>query len=373
MKTLRSFWIIGLALSLFVSCCVTDTHQDKDTYFNGDITIIKAFDKDTLLCPIKIELEDIYTGSVLAYDSLLFFISSKYSDYWIYVFDLSSKKHIASLCPKGEGPDDFFDCKNSEQFVEEKGELKLWIRDNNKTARLVNITKSIKGGITVCDSIVPMDWNKSFVYPATSLFFLKDGYILGQNQCEEQYSKGKEYIPRKFYLYKDSLENKVEEYKLFNRPVILQDDKYDVLSGIFYANHSCISPDQSKVVIAMQRVAQISILDTKSGKQAGYRMNHTLDYGDIEKNYESSHLYYMSMAVNDKHIFAPYIDRVALGENNPWETNVLHVFDWDGTPVYKIQLSKKISFITLDPKYNILYAQGEDDSIWAYDVSWLSK
>ena len=87
MKTLRSFWIIGLALSLFVSCCVTDTHQDKDTYFNGDITIIKAFDKDTLLCPIKIELEDIYTGSVLAYDSLLFFISSKYSDYWIYVFD----------------------------------------------------------------------------------------------------------------------------------------------------------------------------------------------------------------------------------------------------------------------------------------------
>ena len=102
-------------------------------------------------------------------------------------------------------------------------------------------------------------------------------------------------------------------------------------------------------------------------------MNHTLDYGDIEKNYESSHLYYMSMAINDKHIFAPYIDRVALGENNPWETNVLHVFDWDGTPVYKIQLSKKISFITLDPKYNILYAQGEDDSIWAYDVSWLSK
>ena len=71
MRTLRDFWIIGLVLSLFVTSCVIHTNQDKDTYFNGDITIIKAFDKDTLLYPIKIELEDIYTGSVLAYDSFI--------------------------------------------------------------------------------------------------------------------------------------------------------------------------------------------------------------------------------------------------------------------------------------------------------------
>lgn len=373
MRILRDFWIIGLVLSLFVTSCVIHTNQDKDAYFNGDITIIKAFDKDTLLYPIKIELEDIYTGSVLAYDSLLFFISSKYSDYWIYVFDLNSKKHIVSLCPRGEGPDDFLDCKNSEQFVEKKGELKLWIRDNNKTARLVNITKSIKGGITVCDSVVPMDWNKYFVYPATTLFFLKDGYILGQNQCEEQYSKGKEYIPRKFYLYKDSLGNKVKEYKLFNRPVILKDDKYDVLSGIFYANHSCISSDQSKVAVAMQRVAQISILDTKSGKQIGYRMNHTLDYSDIEKNYELSHLYYTSLAVNSRYIFALYIDQLEMGGKFPFKSKVIHVFDWEGRPVYKIYLGKEVAWITLDPKHNILYAQDEEDSIWAYDVSWLGK
>lgn len=44
-----------------------------------------------------------------------------------------------------------------------------------------------------------------------------------------------------------------------------------------------------------------------------------------------------------------------------------------GGPYNKIQLDKEISWITLDPQNNRLYAQGEDDSIWAYDVSWLSK
>ena len=78
----------------------------------------------------------------------------------------------------------------------------------------------------------------------------------------------------------------MKEYKLFNRPVILKDDKYDVLSGMFYANHSYIHPDQTKVAIAMQRVAQITILDVKSGKQVGYRMDDTLDFSDIEQNLE---------------------------------------------------------------------------------------
>ena len=101
-----------------------------------------------------------------AYDSLLFFTSHKYSDCWMYVFSVNSGKHIASLCPKGQGPNDYLSCKNSQQFIRENGELKLWVRDNAKSARLLNITKSIETGATVCDAIIPMDWNKYFVYPA---------------------------------------------------------------------------------------------------------------------------------------------------------------------------------------------------------------
>ncbi len=167
--------------------------------------------------------------------------------------------------------------------------------------------------------------------------------------------------------------NKVKEYKLFNRPVILKDDKYDVLSGMFYANHSYIHPDQTKVAIAMQRVAQITILDVKSGKQVGYRMDDTLDFSDIEQNLECIRYYYTSAAVNSRYIFALYIDQAEMGGKYPFKSKTVHVFDWEGRPVYKIQLDKEISWITLDPQNNRLYAQGEDDSIWAYDVSWLSK
>lgn len=77
--------------------------------------------------------------------------------------------------------------------------------------------------------------------------------------------------------------------------------------------------------------------------------------------------------MNSRYIFALYIDQAEMGGKYPFKSKTVHVFDWEGRPVYKIQLDKEISWITLDPQNNRLYAQGEDDSIWAYDVSWLSK
>lgn len=57
--------------------------------------------------------------------------------------------------------------------------MKLWVRDNVKLVRLLNIIKFIEIGVIVCDVIIFMDWNKYFVYLVIILFFLKDGYILG--------------------------------------------------------------------------------------------------------------------------------------------------------------------------------------------------
>lgn len=120
----------------------------------------------------------------------------------MYVFSVNSGKHIASLCPKGQGPNDYLSCKNSQQFIRENGELKLWVRDNAKSARLLNITKSIETGATVCDAIIPMDWNKYFVYPATTLFFLKDGYILGQISVRNSIPKVKNIFRANFIYIK---------------------------------------------------------------------------------------------------------------------------------------------------------------------------
>ena len=62
-----------------------------------------------------------------------------------------------------------------------------------------------------------------------------------------------------------------------------------------------------------------------------------------------------------------------MGGKYPFKSKTVHVFDWEGHPVYKIQLDKAASWITLNPQNDILYAQDKEDTIWAYDVSWLGK
>lgn len=124
MMVLKNKWKNRFILILFmVGFVFFACKEETDLYFNGDITVIKSFDNDTLLSPVKVELEDIYDGSVLAYDSLLFFTSHKYSDCWMYVFSVNSGKHIASLCPKGQGPNDYLSCKKLSAVY--KGEWRI--------------------------------------------------------------------------------------------------------------------------------------------------------------------------------------------------------------------------------------------------------
>jgi len=76
----RFILILFMVGFVFFAC-----KEETDLYFNGDITVIKSFDNDTLLSPVKVELEDIYDGSVLAYDSLLFLVL-------IYIFTLKNHR-----------------------------------------------------------------------------------------------------------------------------------------------------------------------------------------------------------------------------------------------------------------------------------------
>ena len=58
----RFILILFMVGFVFFAC-----KEETDLYFNGDITVIKSFDNDTLLSPVKVELEDIYDGSVLTH------------------------------------------------------------------------------------------------------------------------------------------------------------------------------------------------------------------------------------------------------------------------------------------------------------------
>ena len=66
MMVLKNKWKNRFILILFmVGFVFFACKEETDLDFNGDITVIKSFDNDTLLSPVKVELEDIYDGSVV--------------------------------------------------------------------------------------------------------------------------------------------------------------------------------------------------------------------------------------------------------------------------------------------------------------------
>lgn len=368
-KKSNNVFLIILFLEILCSCT---NNTDDSYYFNGNIVHIDRFQREIDLTSSKVYLEDIYDDRMIVCDSLLLFKSYKYADNWFYVFDIKNGKHILSICPKGEGPNDFLYCIESEQIISENGDTKIWVNDFVSNSRLINITQSLSCGKTVCDSVIPMPWHKYFEYPATALFFLKDKYILAKNQCEQIY-EDHEYMPRSYRLYKESLENEIANYIIYKNPISnIENPNFPYM--LYYASRDRIKPDETKVVMAMQMIGQINILDIKSGNIQGFRINGSLSFTDLGKHIDRYRNYYLNICVNNDFIFAPYID--ALSEQkgfDPFLSSCIHVFDWNGNAVYKMNLKEKIFSISLDQKNSILYAIDMNDNIYSYDISFLKN
>lgn len=361
-------WLIGiivLATTLLRSC-----DEEMDSYFKGEIITIQKFNKEVIFKGTKVALEDIYEGRPLVCDSFLIFNNFKCPDYYFYAFNIKSGEHIASFCPKGEGPDGFLSSDESVQLIKENDESKIWVRDYNKQKiHLINITRSIAQQKTVIDSVIPFEWPKHWQYPLLSVFFLDGGEILGINQCEDSHSTDKGYTPRDLFLCKGSFDNRIKEYYLYKRPVICQDTRVILEPFEFYNSVYRIKPDNTKLAIAMKMLGQISIVDIKTGEQKNYRMKESLTFPDIEKDIYKCRRYYGTMAVSNQYIFALYMDVAMKDTSLPYGSHTIHVFTWSGKPICKIHVNELIKEMALDISNDILYAIDSEDNLYSYDVS----
>lgn len=366
-RTVFNLFIVIISItSLTLQSC----KKEDNLYFKGEITTIGKFEKEITLTGTKVALDDIYDGRPFVCDSFLIFNTYQCPGYYFYAFDIKSGRHVASFCPKGNGPDDYLSCTESVQLMKENGDSKMWIRDYNKQEiHLINISQSIAQQKTVCDSIIAYKWSEHFDYPLLGVFFLDDGEILGINQCEDSYSASKNYTPRDLFLFKGSFDNKIREYHLYKRPVILDDTNADFECNTFYNAAYRIKPDNTQLAIGMKFIAQISIVDIDTGEQSNYRLKESVTYEDVEKDVYKSRRYYNAMAVSDQYIFALYIDLSLVDHIPPYSSHIIHVLTWDGRPAYEIYVNESVNNMAIDAMNNILYVTDVEDNIYSYDVS----
>ena len=356
---------IYFILLLFCASCT-----QKVTVFNGEISIIKGANTEDSLVGSKINLEGINTGYMSICDSLMIFSSEKYPDYELYIFNINTGNHIASLCKRGNGPNEFLSFIHREQYVLENNDIKLWGYDDITKIFCLNLTESIKNDSLQIDTIVTHDWNTKHNRCWSYLFMLDDDCFLIKNQPESLFhNDGRNIELPAFHIYKKDLDNKQKTYQPYNQMPF--EDQTDFDADLLFYSTDCMKPDKSKIAMGMERLAQINILDLETGILRGFRLENTPDFKDVKMPdgtiQKSLMFYYSDLCADDDAIYALYancsLERI---ENYPIQTNQVHVFDWDGNFIKKIILDHKVSQIALDPVKHLLYASDENDDVYCY-------
>lgn len=122
-----------------------------------------------------------------------------------------------------------------------------------------------------------------------------------------------------------------------------------------------LRPDGTKMVIAMSEFDQINILDLQKGQ------NLTVTTADrlpvLEEEQRAVPICYQGVVATQDRIYALYLGQ----KDVPSE---VQVFNWEGKPLYKLEISRLLRAFAVDPIGKQLYGvTREEEEIFRYDLS----
>lgn len=337
-------------LVIFIGCSKKDNNQ----YFNGDI---QYFDKSSTITKNveskSVPLNDLHTGIIAVYDSLLICWSPDHPDHFFNIFNVDTGGEIGSFCGKGQGQDKAVSVNTIMQLFKKGNDIMtLLYASNEGKLFLWNISQSVKKGTTVYDTIVPYNNNRiffSFYQPGDILLAYKPAEYLNNNEVSTPYYE-------KRTIYTNEL---IQDYPIYKIKSV-QNTNGNISTPIdfFFYTWDAMKPDGSKIIQVMRHLPQINILDTHTGDVVGYRIKDGPDFSLLETNMESMNIYYNCVHADDNFIYATYWGK------EPWDDhlgvelpffNTIHVFDWDGKLLYELITDQPFFRVWSDPIRNRLY------------------
>ena len=353
--------------SIFLHGC---KKNDDRTFFNGEIVLIKT---DTVpitnLIGKRIDLNDIFTGYMSVYDSLMLFVSNKFGDKRLYVYNLNTNNLDSKLISIGQGPTDFLHFRHLEQYIVQNSAVKLWGLDNfTGKIFLLNITQSIKNQKDIIDSLFFFNWKDKYLSPIGYIFLCNNNSLLIRSPLEMNNEDN--YIPYDYHLFHTNGE-KILSYNIYGKPII-NTSKMKPSPHLYYDSQDKLKPDNTRLAMGMSMLAQVNILELETGIIKGYRLENTPDFTYLTKSPDNFKFFYRQTCVDDEYIFVLYLNVLLnYGMNSPYLANELHVFDWDGKFIHKIMLDNDTSEIAFDPVKKQLFCEDSKDELFCYDLSFL--
>lgn len=356
--------------------CPGENKEDKEC-FNGEICIVNnSVSAKTVQCT-ALSIDGVYSGPVFVYDSLLFYYPmNRTSSSFYEIYNLKDLTLMGRFCNKGGGPDELLAATTITHFYKEDGDLKVLLYGGNeKKIREWNVSKSLSEGKTIFDRDCTFGWDvDGHVTVYNNLFRLNKDTVFVVTPSVP-ITLDQELISLPVYEKRSVETNKkVQSYPIFKKYPennnVNVNSLYNILSPErFLTSFYCIKPDLTKVVQALMFMPQINILDLESGLVKGYRTNAAVDFSIFKRNIEKVDYCYTSVAANDEFIYALYWGEKITDDEEEKNPCVVHVFNWNGNLVNKIDLGVYINQITLDETNNLLYGREyNSDYVYMFDL-----
>lgn len=338
-------------LLIGIMCVVACLSCNKQSAYYLSVqyeTVAKAPQTDATLVREIAGGENYNSYKFLVADSLCILYTLNNPQGFYSIMNINNGSDMGTFCPKGRGPQESAILNFASEIYEIDGPLKADLLDGAGDRLFEwNITRSIAEGRTVYDTIRPFAWIETQKMPNNCAFRINDKEFFSCGAANSFYDLGQIVPPR--YTVRSLSDNSVlREYNVFPDSVVKINNTGRWSDMDFFSQTYAISPDRSKVVMAMAFYPQINVLDLGPGNLNAYRLD-----GAPRPTIGKHIWYYSSVCCDDRHIYA-LCQNADLDELNSSPTahekvtTRLHVFDWNGNMVADQRLGGMFEQMYLD-------------------------
>ncbi len=349
-STIKGVFLIFLSLliTIIFGC------KDQDNFIE-----FKSFPDEYILVGKKLDLPIQSPAlNMRLFDSLLFIMNPYDKMFFIHIYNKNTFQHYKSFHRKGNGPNEY---KSAGTFSLDKKSRILWVTDFNKI-RIVGY---------YIDSLLEFPNYK----PAVIISLPKKLHpMMGM----ENYNSELFAIPDpagEIQLF--FFNRKGEEVSVMNKM-----DFKDIDNSFFSdltRTHNSIHAGKNKIVMVYRYFDRMIIRDLKDNS---FIETIGPDHIDLQKQlelYDHERLYGYDgkPKFDDNYIYGLYRGTPAakvdfeLGKVSAVYSKKIHIFNWNGKPVMRLNLDHEISSFIIDRKNNriIAFSVDEVNSLVSYDIS----
>ncbi len=355
--------ILVLYMQLIMSC-------NTNSRYNPDV--LKKFEvghiDDTISGTPIVSRLFIEPMGIEVVDSFLVIIENSKSDRIFSVYGIEKDSILSRFGQIGNAKNEFSWAPTTCYFGRENGDLVMIVPDLQLTAKVVNLSKSIREN----NSIVSRQLKHGLI--TERCYWINDDNSVVSLFITSNDPRDHVYYPPKFIL-KDK--NETQEVSFY--PSTISCPNYDLLT-LLYNSEMRISPQKDKIVEGLLYMNMINILDVEKSTTIGVIEKHTLGLEDVEKyqndiQWLNEHISICtrSMSVSENYIMVLQ-DRRKMAEMVTEEINAYRlvlVFNHEGDYLKSFCIKDKVDNITFSERYKMLFGIRQDGTVLKYDLSHL--